>query len=120
MSQESQGPPASGRMSIRVPADLSPIYANFAVITHSPSEILIDFAQAMPGVAEMRVQGRVVMTPLNAKLLLKALTEHLGRYESQHGEIQVPEGGSLAEHLFKRSDPGEADDAEDKEGTDDG
>lgn len=120
MTQESQGPPASGRMSIRVPADLAPIYANLAVITHSPSEILIDFAQALPGVAEARVKGRVVMTPLNAKLLLKALGEHLGRYESQHGEIQVPEGGSLAEHLFKKTDPGGEGDAESEEGTDDG
>lgn len=120
MSQDPQVPPASGRMSIRVPADMAPIYANLAVITHSPSEILIDFAQAMPGVGEARVQGRVVMTPLNAKLLLRALGEHLGRYESQHGEIKVPEGSSLAEHLFKRSDPGEAGEAESKEGSDDG
>jgi hypothetical protein len=41
------------------------------------------------------------MTPLNAKLVLRALTDHLARYESQFGQINVPEIPSLADHLFR-------------------
>ncbi len=31
------------------PAELEAIYANFAVITHTPSEVLVDFARILPG-----------------------------------------------------------------------
>ena len=44
-----------------------------------------------------------VMTPMNAKLLLRALGENLSRYEAQYGEIIVPTG--LAEQLFKPQKP---------------
>lgn len=89
------------RVQVHLPADLEPIYSNFALITNSPSEIVVDFAQIMPQVAQARIRARVVMTPLNAKLVLRALTDHLARYESQFGEIVVPAGGGLAEQLFR-------------------
>jgi hypothetical protein len=88
-------------MTVKLPAELRPTYSNFAVITHSASEIVIDLAQVMPQVPEARVQVRVVMTPLNAKLFLRALGENLGRYESQYGSIATPEGFSLANQLFR-------------------
>ena len=31
------------------------------------------------------------MTPMNAKLLLRALNENLTKYEAQFGEIKIPE-----------------------------
>ena len=99
-------PPGATRVQIHLPANLEPIYSNFALITNSPSEIVVDFAQIMPQVAQARVRARIVMTPLNAKLVLRALTEHLSRYEAHFGEIAVPAGGSLAEQLF-RPPPGE-------------
>ena len=68
------------RVQVHLPAGLEPIYSNFALITNSPSEIVVDFAQIMPQVTQARIRARVVMTPLNAKLVLKALTDHLARY----------------------------------------
>ncbi len=103
MSSNPQEGPAGGRLRFRVPGELEPTYANLAAITHSASEILIDFAQVMPQVAEARVKSRIVLTPMNAKLLLNALGEHLARFEAQHGEIHLPERPSLAEHLFGQS-----------------
>jgi hypothetical protein len=99
-------PPAGPRVQVHLPAGLEPIYSNFALITNSPSEIVVDFAQIMPQVTQARIRARVVMTPLNAKLVLRALTDHLARYEAHFGEIVVPAGGSLAEQLF-RSPPGD-------------
>jgi hypothetical protein len=99
-------PPGAARIQVHVPTDLDPIYSNFALITNSPSEIVVDFAQIMPQVAQAKVRARVVMTPLNAKLVLRALTDHLARFEAHFGEIVVPAGGSLAEQLF-RPPPGE-------------
>lgn len=65
------------------------IYANLAMIVHSPTEIVIDFARVMPRTPKARVLSRVIMTPMNAKLLLGALTDNLKKYETQFGEIKM-------------------------------
>ena len=96
------GLPAGQPMSIEMPPSLDAVYTNFALITHSPSEVLIDFARVLPNM-KARVQARMVMTPLNAKLLLHALTENLSKFEDQFGEIVVPT--QLADHLFKPPRP---------------
>jgi hypothetical protein len=49
----------------------------------------------------------VVMSPLSAKLLLRALNENLARYEAAFGEIMVPSNSSLAESLFRPPHPPE-------------
>ena len=90
-----------GRLTVKLPPNLEITYSNFAVITHSASEMVIDLAQVMPQVPEARVQARVVMTPLNAKLFLRALGDNLGRYEAQFGAIATPEGSGLADTLFR-------------------
>ncbi len=90
--------PSQQAVPIELPAELEAIYTNFAMITHSPSEVLIDFARVLPNM-KARVQTRVVMTPLNAKLLLSALGENLAKFEAQFGEIVVPT--HLADHLFR-------------------
>jgi len=47
----------------------------------------------------------VVMTPLSAKLLLRALTENIARYEAAFGEINMPSNSTLAESLFRPPHP---------------
>ena len=102
---EQTGPPAAPPppMSIELPANLEAIYSNFALITHSPSEIVVDFARVMPNVPKSRVYARVIMTPLNAKLLLRALADNLGKFEAQYGEIVIP--SHLADQLFRPPKP---------------
>jgi hypothetical protein len=85
--------PAEMRLNIELPANLEAIYSNFALITHSPSEIVIDFARMLPNVPRAKVYARILMTPMNAKLLHTALGENLGKFEEQHGEIKTPEHG---------------------------
>lgn len=106
MSPQAKKAPTSGKIRVHVPPDLKPTYTNFALITNSPSEIVVDFAQVMPQMQQANVLARVVMTPLNTKLLLRALGEHLTRYEGQFGEIKLPRAGSsLADHLFRPHHP---------------
>jgi hypothetical protein len=83
------------RMQIKVelPGDLEAVYANFALITHSPSEIVMDLARILPNVPKAKVYARIIMTPMNAKLLLRALKENLGKFEAQFGEIKAPDQG---------------------------
>ena len=63
------------------------IYANLALITHSPSEIVFDFARFLPGAPKARVQARIVMAPRNVKRLMAALADNLKKYEERYGEI---------------------------------
>jgi hypothetical protein len=86
---------------INVPEGMQPAYSNLARISHSPADIVIDFAHILPGETTANIRSRVVMTPLSAKLLLRALHENIARYESAFGEIIVPSNSSLAESLFK-------------------
>ncbi|MBI3359764.1 MAG: DUF3467 domain-containing protein [Chloroflexi bacterium] len=88
-------------LAVELPGNLEPVYSNTAIITHSASEIIVDFARVMPNVPKAKVYARVVMTPMNAKLLLRALGENLSKFEGTYGEIKLPEGFSLADHLFK-------------------
>jgi hypothetical protein len=92
---------------IIVPEGMEPAYANLARISHSPADIVIDFAHILPGETTANIRARVVMTPLSAKLLLRALIENLGRYEAAFGEITVPSNSSLAESLFRPPHPPE-------------
>lgn len=79
--------PPQQRINIELPNDLNVTYANFAIISHSPNELIIDFAQILPGMPKARVQSRVLLTPLNAKMLLQALSQNLAKYERSFGQI---------------------------------
>jgi hypothetical protein len=88
-------PAAPGRRSIQIelPSDLEATYSNFALITHSPSEMIVDFARVLPSVPKAKVYARIIMTPMNAKLLHRALGDNLAKYEEKHGEIKTPDQG---------------------------
>ena len=90
---------------IEVPPDMEAVYTNLARIAHSPADFVIDFAQILPGEQKAAIRARVLMSPLSAKLLLRALAENLARYESNLGEISVPT--NLAENLFRPFQPPE-------------
>lgn len=65
-------------------------YSNLALIVHSHSEFIIDFATMLPGIAKPEVASRVIMTPEHAKRLLLALNDNVGKYESKFGRIDIP------------------------------
>jgi len=92
---------------MEIPQGLEPVYTNLARISHSPADIVIDFAQLLPGEGKAGVRARVLMTPLSAKLLLRALKENIARYEAAFGEINVPNASTLADNLFGRIQPPE-------------
>jgi hypothetical protein len=92
---------------IEYPPDLDAVYANLARITHTPSEFVFDFAQILPGLKVPKLQSRVLLSPLSAKLIFKALGDNLAKYEAVFGEIPIPGSTSLAETLFQP--PGDQD-----------
>ena len=62
-------------------------YANLAIISHSRSEFVIDFAGNLPGLPGPKVNNRIIMSPEHTKRLLNALMENIGKYEAQFGPI---------------------------------
>jgi len=64
-------------------------YSNLAIITHSPSEFVIDFVRVMPGIPKANVKSRIILTPEHAKRLMLALQENILKFESLHGSINI-------------------------------
>ena len=77
------------KLNIELPDEVSEgIYSNLAIITHSPSEFIVDFVKMMPGVPKAKVKSRIILTPQHAKRLYKALKDNISKYEASHGEIK--------------------------------
>ncbi|HHH80587.1 MAG TPA: DUF3467 domain-containing protein [candidate division Zixibacteria bacterium] len=84
------GGPIPGKLQIEIPENVSEgTYSNLVIIAHSPSEFVLDFVRAVPGVPKAKVQARIIMTPINVKNLMKALEDNIKKYESKFGEIKV-------------------------------
>lgn len=65
-------------------------YSNLAIISHSTSEFILDFATVLPGVPKANVKSRIILTPEHAKRLLYSLQDNITRYESNMGKIEIP------------------------------
>jgi hypothetical protein len=85
--------PNQNQISIELKEDIAQgIYSNLAIITHSPSEFIVDFIRVMPGVPKAEVKSRIILTPEHAKRLLHALKDNIAKFESTHGPIKQAEG----------------------------
>ncbi|MFN5628947.1 MAG: DUF3467 domain-containing protein [Bacteroidota bacterium] len=66
-------------------------YSNLAIISHSPSEFVIDFIRVLPNVPKAKVKSRIILTPQHAKRLMMALKDNIQKFESQFGKIEDTE-----------------------------
>ncbi len=86
MSQENN----RKELSVEIKPEIaSGVYSNLAILTHSSSEFILDFARLLPGVPKAQVGSRIIMTPENAKKLYVALRDNLQKFENQHGDIKL-------------------------------
>jgi hypothetical protein len=85
------------RLNIELPVDIAQgTYSNLAIITHSSSELVLDFVRVMPGLPKANVQSRIIMNAEHAKRLFLALKDNIAKFESVNGTIKLPEeAGSL-------------------------
>ncbi|MBA4385303.1 MAG: DUF3467 domain-containing protein [Anaerolinea sp.] len=90
---------------IDLPENLDPIYSNVTRISHTPSEMVLDFCRLLPADIHFKVLSRIIMSPVGAKLLYRALGENLARFETTFGEIRMPGDSRLADDLFKGIHP---------------
>lgn len=87
------------RISIDIPKELEAVYANVAFISHTPAELVLDFAQVLPRSNRGKVKSRVIMSPMHAKMLQQALAQNISTFERQFGEIRMPM--SIADQFFR-------------------
>lgn len=88
-------PKNQGQINIELPDDVAQgTYSNLAVITHLPSEFVIDFIRItpMPGIPKAQVKSRIILTPEHTKRLVAALLDNIAKYEAVHGPIKEVKG----------------------------
>lgn len=84
-------PAAAPQMQLEIKPEVATgHYANLAVISHSSSEFVIDFATMLPAMPKANVATRVIMAPEHVVRLMHALQENVMRYEKQFGKITIP------------------------------
>ena len=98
-------PAPQKRINIEIPPDLAAVYANLAFISHTPAEIVLDFGQFFPRMPRGKVMSRVIMSPMHAKMLQRALAQNITNYERQFGEIRLPT--NLADQFFRFGQQGQ-------------
>ena len=92
MNRNNDQEPVQFEMGLR-PDIASGVYSNFALISHSHSDFVLDFANVLPGMPKPEVASRIIMAPEHVKRLLQALQENVYKYEQEFGPIQLPDGG---------------------------
>jgi hypothetical protein len=104
---EQPTPPAAGREAPQTEIVLDDkhahiAYANFARVTATPEEVIIDFAlnpnPFQQGKQEIPVAQRLILNFFTAKRLLLALNHTLQRHEATYGSVEL--------NLLRRAQPG--------------
>lgn len=115
MTENNPEPPKQNRITIDLPKELKPVYANITFINYTPAEFVLDFAQILPRTTRGSLTARVIMNPIHAKLLHAALGQNLANFENQFGEIRLPHPRpNLADNFFRFSAEGNEGGADDE------
>ncbi|MDX1904584.1 MAG: DUF3467 domain-containing protein [Thermonemataceae bacterium] len=78
-------------------------YSNLVMISHSPTEFVMDFITMLPGMPKAKVVSRIILAPEHAKSFLAALKENIDIYEQSFSKIKsndnltFPYGGKIGE-----------------------
>jgi hypothetical protein len=93
MSAKKNKTKSSPEPHIRNAADFRSIYVNFAQTAANPTDITLGVGEAGPtqtGVVEIEMKARLVMAPMQAKIVLGMLFHIIRQYEAQFGKIEIP------------------------------
>jgi hypothetical protein len=71
-------------------------YSNFVRIQHTAMDFRMDFAKAIADEQTLIVHSRIFMSPVHAKMFLRALDDNIRKYEAQFGAIELtPSAGAI-------------------------
>ncbi len=83
-------------------------YANLAIIAHTQTEFIFDFASVMPAQKTANVVSRVILAPEHAKRVLLALQDNIRKYETNFGTIRIHDDNNPANSIPMSLGGGEA------------
>jgi hypothetical protein len=108
MSNNNQ-PQQGQQLQIDIQQDVAKgVYSNFAIISHSHAEFIVDLASTLPGTPKAQVVSRVILAPEHAKRLAMALQENIARFEQEYGKIKLPNAQPRTISPFNLGNKGEA------------
>lgn len=91
--EQDNAQPQAGQEVVIVDSSIVPTYANFARVTATPEEVILDFAlnqqPFQAGKQEVHANQRIVVGFYTAKRLLLALGMTLQRHEKTFGTIEI-------------------------------
>ena len=88
MNQDKNKP--GNQLEIELPEDVAQgTYSNLAVISHSSSDLVLDFIRVVPGMPKAQVKSRIILTPDHAKRLLSALEDNIEKFEKMNGPVSI-------------------------------
>ena len=92
-----QAAPAGSPLQVEIDEATSRgIYTNLALISHSETELLLDFLFLQPQTPKTKVLARLISSPVHAKRLLWALQDNIQKYEARFGKIDAGETAGQA------------------------
>ena len=63
-------------------------YSNMVISNYSQEEFILDFVFLQPQQPKGKIRSRIILSPKNAKRLLKLLSTNIKDYEKHFGTIQ--------------------------------
>ena len=72
------------------------LYSNLAIMGFTPTEFIMDFVFHHPGMPRANVQSRVIMSPVQAKRLMRLLEQNVANFEKNFGPIKLAEYASAS------------------------
>ena len=72
------------------------LYSNLAIMGFTPTEFIMDFVFHHPGMPRANVQSRVIMSPVQAKRLMRPLEQNVANFEKNFGPIKLAEDASAS------------------------
>lgn len=92
-----EAPKPQQQQQIQIKADEKELlgqYSNLVVIHHNAEEFTLNFIYLFPTVPQGKLVGSMIVSPVHAKRLMRALQENMSRFEAQYGAL--PEGSGPA------------------------
>lgn len=85
MSENPSNPPGNKNLPfpLRIPPEVAGgRYSNVFIINHTENEFILDFGLQAPGLEEITIFNRVIMTPQLVERYIGVLTESYRKYQS--------------------------------------
>ncbi len=95
MSEDKPSNPPQVQIKVQLDEDMAlGEYVNMARIFHNQTEFVLDAMFLPPQSQTTKVVSRLILSPVHAKFLFKALAQNIQLYEQKFGEIKAGPGGN--------------------------